>query len=386
MKRPNLGGSSIQFWFPPAFTTGNIGSETLCSLSFLIPANFSKKKQYVGLDIGSSSLKAVALRPSGNHDYELVGYGFEDLSPGCIVEGAITTSAPIVNAINRIFANPHINSNEVVASISGHSVIVKKISIHLRGDDDLTESIYWEAEQHLPFDIAEVNLDFQILGENIATETLDVLLVAVKKDNVQSYTSLFNQAKKIPVILDVNAFALHNAYEFNYEPEHGSTAALLNIGAGNMMINLVSGTEFLFTRDISVGGQRYTEFLQKEFNLGYEEAQSLKHGEIIDNVSQADVQYVMDSVTEIICMEIQKTFDFFKSTSTVNHIDRMFISGGATHTSGLVDALGSNFDIPVEIFDSFRRIRVDSNQFPMIKEQAADMTIAVGLALRSDEA
>jgi type IV pilus assembly protein PilM len=344
-----------------------------------------KKNQFVGLDIGSSSLKAVMLRPAGN-GYELAGYGFEELPPGCVTDGVITASDPIVSAVNRIFANPRINSNDVVASISGHSVIVKKISIHLRDDEDLAESIRWEAEQHLPFDIADVNLDFQILGENTSTETLDVLLVAVKKDNVQSYTSLFNQAKKIPVILDVNAFALHNAYEFNYEPEHGSTAALLNIGAGNMMINLVSGTEFLFTRDISVGGQRYTEFLQKEFNLGYEEAQSLKHGEIIDNVSQADVQYVMDSVTEIICMEIQKTFDFFKSTSTVNHIDRMFISGGATHTSGLVDALGSNFDIPVEIFDSFRRIRVDSNQFPMIKEQAADMTIAVGLALRSDEA
>jgi type IV pilus assembly protein PilM len=153
-----------------------------------------------------------------------------------------------------------------------------------------------------------------------------------------------------------------------------------------MMINLVSGADFLFTRDISVGGHRYTEFLQKEFNLSYDEAQALKHGEPIESVSSADVQYVMDSVTEIICMEIQKTFDFFKSTSTVDHIDRMLVSGGATHTSGLIDAFGNNFDIPVEEFDSFRRIRIDSNQFPMVKEQAADMAIAVGLALRSDEA
>ena len=345
-----------------------------------------QKKQFVGLDIGSSSLKAVELRPTGKDSYALAAYGFEEMSPEWVADGAIMASGPIADAINRIFTNQHIQNDKVVTSISGHSVIVKKISIHLRDEEDLAESIRWEAGQHLPFDIDDVNFDFQVMGENSSTDMLDVLFVAVKKDRIQSYINVFNQAKKTPVILDVDAFALQNAYEFNYEPRHDSTAALLNIGANKMMINLVSGTEFLFTRDISVGGHRYTEFLQKEFNLNYEQAQALKLGDAIDNIAQTDVQYVIDSVTEIISMEVQKTFDFFKSTSTVKNIDRMLVSGGAVHTQGLLDALGNNLDIPIEEFDSFRRIQVDTRRFPTIKEQAADMAIAVGLALRSDEA
>jgi len=362
-------------------------SNLLAKLPFQNKLRFSdNKKQSVGLDIGSNSLKAVELRPNGKDAYSLAAYGFEEISPEWIVDGALVESGPIANAIERIFTNQHIHNNRVVTSISGHSVIVKKISIHSRDEENLAESVWWEAGQHLPFDIDDVNFDFQVIGENRATEMLEVLFVAVKKDQVQAYINVFNQAKKTPVIIDVDAFALQNAYEYNYEPTQDSTAALLNIGANKMMINLVSGTDFLFTRDISVGGHRYTEFLQKEFNISYDQAQALKFGEILDNIPAADVQYVIDSVTEIISMEIHKTFDFFKSTSSVNGIDRMLVSGGAVHTHGLIDSLDKNFDIPVEEFDSFRRIHVDSKRFPTIKEQSADMAIAVGLALRSDEA
>jgi len=346
-----------------------------------------KKNQYVGLDIGTSSLKAVELRSTGSDSYALSAYGFEEMSPNWISDdGAITAPGPIADMINRIFASQHIQNDKVVTSISGHSVIVKKISIHLHDGDDLADSIRWEASQHLPFDIDDVNFDFQIMGENSATDMLDVLFVAVKKDQVQTYLNVFTQAKKKPVILDVDAFAMQNAYEFNYEPRQGSTVALLNIGANKMMISMVSGAEFLFTRDISVGGHRYTEFLQKEFNLNYDQAQALKLGDAINNISPNDVQYVIDSVTEIINMEVQKTFDFFKSTSTVKKIDRILVSGGAVHTLGLLEALGSNLGIPVEEFDSFRKIQVDSKRFPTINELAADMAIAVGLALRNEEA
>ena len=345
-----------------------------------------KNRHLVGLDIGSNSLKAVELRSLGRDAYALAACGFEELLPEWTAGGVITAPEPIASAIKNIFTNQRIQNDRVITSISGHSVIVKKVSIRLQNEEDLAEAIRWEAEQHLPFDIDDVNFDFQVIGENATTGMLDILFVAVKKDGIQAYMNVLKQAGKTPVILDVDAFALQNAYEFNYEPQQGSTAALLNIGANTMMINLASGAEFLFTRDISVGGQRYTEFLQKEFNLSYDQAQTLKYGATIENVSSADVQYVIDSVTEIICMEIQKTFDFFRSTSTVKKIDRMLVSGGAVHTPGLLEALGSNFDIPVEEFDSFKRIQVDSRRFPMFKEQAADMAIAVGLALRSDEA
>jgi len=345
----------------------------------------SGKKQPVGFYIGSSSVKAVELSPIRNGLYELAGYGFEELPPDCVVNGAIASPTPITNAINNIFANENFKSDDVVASISGHSVIVKKISIHSRENEDLAEAIRWEAEQHLPFDINDVNFDFQVVSETTTTGMVEVLFVAAKKDVIQGYSNVFSQAKKNLVTIDVDAFALMNAYEFNYAPESGKVAALLNIGSNATTINLASGADFLFTRDIGVGGQRYTEFLQKEFNLSYDQAEMLKRGETVGNVSRADMQEVIDSVTEIICMEILKTFDFFKSTSSVKNIDRILISGGAAKTPGLLDALTSNLDIPTEEFDSFKRIHIDEKQFPMIKEQAADMAIAVGLALRSSE-
>jgi type IV pilus assembly protein PilM len=347
----------------------------------------NRNKQAVGLDIGSSTLKSAELRSVRKGGYELVSLGLEDLSPDCIVDGVIISKIPVSDAISRIFTQQAIKNNRVHTSISGHSVIVKKISLPVQSDEDLAESIRWESEQYIPFDIADVNMDYQVLGENTGTGNLDILLVAVKKDKVTDYASVIKMAGKTPVLMDVDAFALQNAYEINYEPTSKNTVALLDIGASTMTINIVSGTDFLFTRDVGVGGHQYTEFIQKEFNLNYNQAQSLKHGEAVENIDPAEARHVIDSVTEIISLEIQKTYDFFKSTTTVDHIDRMIVSGGAAHTPGLIEALSRKFEIPTEKFDSFRKISFDPKRFPasMIADRAPDLAIAIGLALRSAE-
>jgi type IV pilus assembly protein PilM len=348
---------------------------------------FSRNKQSVGLDIGSSALKAVELRPARPGGFELVGLGAEELSPDCIVDGVIISKLPVSDAINRIFTQQHIKNERVNTSISGHSVIVKKISLPVQSDEDLAESIRWEAEQYIPFEISDVNLDYQVLGENAGTGNLDILLVAVKKDKITDYTSVVKMAGKVPVLMDVDAFALQNAYELNYEPTSKNTVALLDIGASTMTINIVSGTDFLFTRDVGVGGHQYTEFLQKEFNLTFPQAKALKHGESVENLKPSEATHVVESVTEIICLEIQKTYDFFKSTTTVDHIDRMIVSGGAAHTPGLIETLARKFEIPTEKFDAFRNITIDPEQFSssMIADRAPDFAVAVGLALRSAE-
>ena len=347
----------------------------------------NRNKQSIGLDVGSSSLKAAELRPSRRGGYELVSLGIEELSPDCIVDGVIISKIPVSDAINRIFTQQSIKTGRIVTSISGHSVIVKKISLPVQSDEDLAESIRWEAEQYIPFDIADVNLDYQVLGENAGTGNLDILLVAVKKDKITDYTSVIKMAGKTPVVVDVDAFALQNAYEINYEPATKSTVALLDIGASTMTINIVSGTDFLFTRDVGVGGHQYTEFIQKEFNLNYSQAQSLKHGEAVENINPDEARHVIDSVTEIICLEIQKTYDFFKSTTTVDRIDRMIVSGGAAHTPGLIETLARKFEIPAETFNSFKKITFDPKRFSssMIADRAPDLAIAIGLALRSAE-
>jgi type IV pilus assembly protein PilM len=347
----------------------------------------NRNKQAIGLDIGSSALKSAELRPARRGGFELVSLGIEELSPDCIVDGVIISKLPVTDAISRIFSQQNIKNNRVNTSISGHSVIVKKISLPVQSDEDLAESIRWEAEQYIPFDISDVNLDYQVLGENTGTGNLDILLVAVKKDKITDYTSVIKMAGKTPVLVDVDAFALQNAYEVNYEPTSKNTVALLDIGASTMTINIVSGTDFLFTRDVSVGGHQYTEFIQKEFNLNYSQAQSLKHGAAVENIDPAEARHVIESVTEIICLEIQKTYDFFKSTTTVDRIDRMIVSGGAAHTPGLIETLANKFEIPAEKFDSFRKITFDPKRFSasMIADRAPDLAIAIGLALRSAE-
>jgi len=194
-------------------------------------------------------------------------------------------------------------------------------------------------------------------------------------------------AGKNPVVVDVDAFALQNAYELNYEPNSRTTVALLDIGASIMTINIVQGRDFLFTRDVGVGGHQYTDFIQKEFNLGFAQAQSLKHGGGVDGIEPEEARHIIESVTEIICLEIQKTFDFFKTTSTIDHIDKMLVAGGAAHTPGLVDTLARKFETQVEKFDSFKKISYDATRFPASKiaERSPDLAVALGLALRKIE-
>src|SRR5213593_3261210 len=190
----------------------------------------TSSKQVVGLDIGSSSIKMAELRPLRRGGYELVSLGIEELSPDCIVDGVIISKLPVSDAINRLFTQQGIKNKRVATSVSGHSVIVKKITLPSQSERDLAESIRWEAEQYIPFDIADVNLDYEVLGESAATGNLDVLLVAVKKEKITDHTSVISMAGKNPVIVDVDAFALQNAYEVNYKPSTRSTVALLDLG------------------------------------------------------------------------------------------------------------------------------------------------------------
>ncbi len=352
------------------------------TLSFL-----NRSKQLVGLDIGSSTIKTVELAPKRKGGFDLVSLGIERLSPDCIVDGVIISKLPVADAISRIFNAQGIKNRRVATSISGHSVIVKKISLPVQSEEDLAESIRWEAEQYIPFDIADVNLDHQVIGENSSTGNLEVLLVAVKKEKITDHTSVVSMAGKTPVVVDVDAFALQNAYELNYQPSTRSTVALLDIGASIMTISIVAGNDFLFTRDVNVGGNQYTDFIQKEFNLGFAESAALKHGETLEEIDPVDTRRVIDAVTEILCLEIQKTFDFFRSTTTVERIDRMLVAGGAAHTPGLTEALARKFDTPAEKFDAFKNVTFDPNRFSpeLIAEHSPELGVAVGLATRTAE-
>lgn len=344
-------------------------------------------KPLVGLDIGSSCIKAVELKSYKKDRYRLVSLGVERLPQETMVDGAILAKQPVADAIQRVFADNHITHKHVCTSISGHSVIVKKITLPMQGEEDLHESIRWEAEQYIPFEISDVNLDYQILGEHTDATSMDVLLVAVKKEKIHDHTSVITMAGKIPSVIDVDAFALLNAYEVNYRPATSSTVALLDIGASLINITIVRGRDFLFTRDLSIGGSHYTDFLQKEFNLSFEDAENLKQGQPVEGIREEEAHAIIHSVSEILALEVSKTFDFFKTTSAQHRMDRILLSGGSSQVHGLMDYLAEKFEIPVEPFDSFRSIDYDPKKFDpeFIAMISPQMAVAVGLAIRVPE-
>jgi type IV pilus assembly protein PilM len=343
-------------------------------------------KSIVGLDVGSSSIKAVELKRSRGV-IEVAHLGLEALPPDIVVDSMIVDSGTVSSAISKLLAENSIKTKNVATAVSGHSVIVKKISLPSMSDAELAETIQKEAAQHIPFDLDDVNLDYQILSEDEGQPHMDVLLVAVKKDKILNYTNVLSMAGKAPAIVDIDALALQNCYEYNYQPSPSQVVALLNLGASVMNINIVKGTTPLFPRDVSVGGHQYTDSLQKELDLSFEDAESLKLGHKVGTVSEDAKTPILQQVTEIIVLEIQKTFDFFRASAAGEHIEKILVAGGSSKVPGLVEALRHEFSLPVEILNPFQRIAppADGVGMELVSANAGQLAVAVGLALRSFE-
>jgi type IV pilus assembly protein PilM len=349
-------------------------------------ALFGKKKGLVGVDIGSSAIKVVELKPGGKGgaEYQLVNLGLEALPPEAIVDGAIMDSGAVIDGIQRVFSAQKIKTNEVATSVSGNAVIVKKISLPQMTAEELQESIHWEAEQYIPFDIQDVAIDYEVIEGSGSGGNLDVLLVAVKKDKISDYTSVLSQAGRLPQIVDVDVFALQNCFEVNYGVDPGRVIALLNVGASIMNINILRGSTSIFNRDIAVGGNQYTDAIQKELNLSFDQAEALKRGGRVDGAAADSLHPILNAVSENIALEIQKTFDFFKATSSEDRIDAIFLTGGTSKVHGLRELLAERFDAGVELLNPFHNITCDERSFDpdFISEIAPSAAIAVGLAIR----
>jgi len=345
-----------------------------------------KPKAVVGLDIGSSAVKAIELKPSGKA-YRVAAFGTQPVPSDAIVDGAIIDAGAVADAIRRVFdANKAFKAKDVCASLSGNAVIVKKITLPVMTENELAESIYWEAEQYIPFDIQDVNLDYQILDPGTGANSrgsMDVLLVAAKKEKIADYTSVIAQSGRTPVIVDVDAFALQNAFEVNYGLEPGRVVVLLNAGASAININILQGDQSVFTRDISMGGNAYTEAVQKELDLSFEAAEQLKKGVPVDGATFEEAQPVLHAVTENVLLEIQKTFDFFKASASTDQIDRIMLSGGASRVDGFHQMVQERFNAPVEDFDPFRAVAWDAKKLGGdAVTMGSTAAVAVGLALR----
>lgn len=343
-----------------------------------------RKKETVGLDIGASSVKAVQLNPlRGGH--QLVRLGVAPLHPETIVDGVIMDSGTVISAIQQIFTENQIKSKDVVVAVSGHSVIVKKIKVGRMKLEELEEQIPFEAEQYVPYAIEDVNLDFQILeGTSTGANEMDVLLVAVKKDIINDYLSIISTAGLKAVVVDVDAFALQNAFEIASEVERDQVVGLVNLGAAVMNINILQGGLSEFTRDSALGGNRYTESIQKMLGLSYEQAESLKLGGEVEGRTYEDARPAIEMVNTEVAGEIRRSFDFFRSSSHSDTIHRVVLSGGCARLPNLVEYLSENLEIPCELANPLRNIKADPKTFDpeYLGVIAPQLAVSVGLALR----
>jgi type IV pilus assembly protein PilM len=252
-------------------------------------------------------------------------------------------------------------------------------------EEELDEQIRFEAEQYIPFDIEDVSLDFQILAPSEEDNMMDVLIVAVKKDKINEYVTAVKDAGLNPMIVDVDAFALENMYELNYDvtEEESPNVALVNIGASMININILKGGVSVFTRDSSIGGNLITEALQREFTISYANAEKLKQEEAVEGVSPEDVTAVLHSSFEDIVGEISRSFDYFRDTTNYENINEIILSGGVALTKDFAAALSERVGIEVNIADPFKNIEVPGTFDDEYMEKVAPIvSVAVGLAIR----
>ncbi len=347
----------------------------------------SKSKGAIGLDIGSSFIKVLELQPKGNA-WALVNFGMTKLPPEAIVDGALMNSNIIVEAIRELIRKNHIRTRDVITSVSGHSVIIKKINLPVMSLEELEESIHWEAEQYIPFDINDVNIDVQILNKPEDGNQMEVVLVAAKKDMINDYVAIIQEAGMSPVVIDVDSFAIENMFEVNYEIGAEETVVLVNVGASIININVLKGGMTAFTRDITLGGNQYTEEIQKQLGVSYEEAEALKIGGGIVRDSQAvvpeEVEGIIQSVNDNVATEIQRSLDFYAATSTEDRIRRIYLAGGSARVPGLTRTIQDKTGVDVEVINAFRKIEINERQFDIafLNEVAPMAAVAVGLALR----
>ena len=346
-------------------------------------------KSMVGLDVGSSTVKAVELSPRGK-DFELTNLGVAQLPAEAIVQGAFLNASAIADTIREAVEGAKIKTKNVAAAVSGHSVIVKKVSLPSMTRDELDEQIRWEAEQYIPFDVNEVNLDFQILDSEGTEGQMEVLLVAAKKDLIDDYVQVITEAGLVPAAIDVASFAVQNAFEANYETRPDEVVALVNVGAQVVNINILCDGVPLFTRDITTAGNQYTEEIQKALSVNFEEAERIKRGtgsgmESVDVIPQ-EVEQVMRSVTETVVGEISRSLDFFAATASESRIERAFIAGGGANVAGFLPAFQERTGLPVEMLNPLARMRPTSKFQPeFLNDVAPALGVGVGLAMRRVE-
>jgi type IV pilus assembly protein PilM len=344
----------------------------------------SEGRNLVGVDIGSNSIKVAEIKEKGK-SRALVRFGYHPLPAQTIVDGHVMNSGAVVEGLEKLFHK--VKYRNVALRASGHSVIIKKITMPLMTAAELGEQINWEAEQHIPFDLAEVNIDHQVLHRRPEQGQMDVLLVAAKKEEISDLVTLAREARLDPRVVDLDAFTVQNVFETGYGvPPAGQTFVLIHVGASLTTVNILTEGTTAFTRDIANGGNAITEEIQRQLSISQEEAEAYKCGGDGRGIVPKEVPEIINQVVETLAGEIQRSLDFYLATSGDRDIARIFVSGGTANVAALRDSIQGRARVQVEELDPWRVAPPDTKAInPMeLAGRAAQAVVAVGLSLRKD--
>jgi type IV pilus assembly protein PilM len=343
-------------------------------------------KNLVGVDIGASSIKVVQLREA-RKKLQVVRWGWAPLPPQTIIDGHVMNSGVVTEALARIFQDGKIQQRDVAIGVYGQSVIVRKITVPMMTSAELDEQIHWEAEQHIPFDIKLMSIDYVVLRRKTESGQMDLLLVAAKKDEINDYASILREAKLKPVVVDINAFTIQNIFEHQYALPQDGTIALLNVGAAVSSLNIVAKGVSAFTREITNAGNAITEEIRKALGCSYEQAEAYKMGGGPTQIVPQEVTQIINQACQGLAGEIQRSLDFYLATSGEQEISRIYVSGGSAYLAPLVQAVERRARVPVQLFDPMVNLSVDAKfvSEPQIRAMAAQMVVALGLSLRCDK-
>jgi type IV pilus assembly protein PilM len=340
---------------------------------------FGRARTTVGLDVGSGFVKMLEVDHSGDQP-EVVRAAMRPLLPDAIVEGEIMDPGLVAETIRELWEENGVKSRDVVTAVGGHDVIVKKISMDRMKEADAREVIRWEAEQHVPFDIKSVVLDFQILDPDEDGLQMDVLLVAAKRELVDNTVSLLQEADLNPVIIEVDAFALHNAVERNHPEALSGVVALVNVGNEMTGVNIMEDGVPTLTRDIPFGTRRIREDLQRQQGLTSEEAEAVLQGRQV----HPQLDPYIESGAEEVAMGVERAAAFLMAQHMGESLGAVYLSGGAARIPKLPEALAQRLGVEVRLANPFERVPAHPEAFRDRELEGAGsmLLLALGLALR----
>ena len=344
-------------------------------------------KELIGLDIGSSAIKLAHVKPVGV-EFRVKKFGVSPLPPDAIVDGAIMDHVSVIEGIKTALRELKVKEKEIATSLSGHSVIIKKVVLPTTTPEELEESIQWEVEQYIPFDIKDVKIDFQVIGPlKEDPSKMDVLLVAVKSDLVNDYVSVIKDAGLTPTVVDIDSIAAGNAFELCHPVSDEQVPMVVNVGASFMNINILHSGVPLFTRDVPMGGGMYTSEIQKQLAVSFDTAEELKVGKKEAGEREEKISEIMRTVSNILSTEVQRSYNFFSATYPDRLVTKVYLTGGAAKSAFLKEMLTEKIGVDVELFDPFEGLMLEEGSVD--RSLAAGFntaaTVSIGLALRNQE-